>query len=866
MSGTISRLRTAIIVLATVLVAAIVIFLAFARYERRRLVRDLPAKLGLQIQESADSFTLSKSDKGHTIFTIHASKAVQYKDGGHATLHDVSISLYGPHGDRADSIRGAEFDYDKKSGIATAAGQVEIDFQPPAPGTAGSSAAAVTTEAGKAPSSSGGIIHVKTSGLVFDKNSGMATTRNLVEFETPQGSGHATGASYNSQEGVLVLESAVQLDSSSNGKPVSLKAEHAQITRDSRQAFLLNAVAEYDGERTSSDSAIVYFRPDGSAEHVDAKGHVEIAAGGGQQLKAETAQMLFDQHSQPQHIDLAGGIFLVANDQVHHMHGAAVEAKLQYGAGSILQHVQLLNAVSFVDQQIRLPDDPNGSTTREVRAQQIEIDFAPGSGPGEGEHSIAQRVLASGGATVVLHTISARHPQQNTTIGAETLLAELANGNAITSVKGSGQTRIVDVASDGATQTSTGDNLVLSFLPVTGRRVGARKSEVALPATEIQSALQQGNVVITRTAAFGAKQPSEPVRITAGRAEYRSADELLHLSGNPRFTDGALDLSGDQIDYQRLTGSATATGNIKATYLQRSGQPAETASAAGRGSFALGGPGPAHIVADSATINRAAGKDQGSAAGDAIFRGHARLWQGSNSIAAPVIQLSRSGESLKAHGDAQSAATSGGGVTATLISPGGPEHKASTDHIHSRELLYSEVAREATFSGSVLAQDAGGTIRSDQAVVFLVPATRSAGSSSVRGTSTSQLPEPTGVQTQSADGGKQDGAHATAAASTGGPEPRDGAASDRQSQIDHIVATGHVILEQPGRRATGDKLIYASQDGTFTLTGTPEVAPRLIDEIHGTVTGASLIFNSRDDSVTVSGGQSRASTDTRVRR
>ena len=129
---TIERLRTGIVVVAIVLVAAIATFLWFARYERRRLVRDLPAKLGIQIQESADSFTLSKSDKGHTIFTIHAAKAIQYKGGGHAILHDVSISLYGAKGDRTDRIHGGEFDYDPKTGIATAAGEVDIDLEAPA--------------------------------------------------------------------------------------------------------------------------------------------------------------------------------------------------------------------------------------------------------------------------------------------------------------------------------------------------------------------------------------------------------------------------------------------------------------------------------------------------------------------------------------------------------------------------------------------------------------------------------------------------------------------------------------------------------------------------------------------------------------
>jgi lipopolysaccharide export system protein LptA len=65
---TLERLRTGIVLLAVALVGVIGVFLFFARYERRHLMRDLPARLGVQIQESADGFTLSKSTKVKTIF------------------------------------------------------------------------------------------------------------------------------------------------------------------------------------------------------------------------------------------------------------------------------------------------------------------------------------------------------------------------------------------------------------------------------------------------------------------------------------------------------------------------------------------------------------------------------------------------------------------------------------------------------------------------------------------------------------------------------------------------------------------------------------------------------------------------------
>ncbi|MGA7317957.1 MAG: hypothetical protein WBX22_28780, partial [Silvibacterium sp.] len=76
---TVARLRRSIIVLACLLFLVLAGFFVYARYRFRRFEKDLPAKLGIDIQQTASGFTYSQSSKGHTFFTIHASKLVQYK-------------------------------------------------------------------------------------------------------------------------------------------------------------------------------------------------------------------------------------------------------------------------------------------------------------------------------------------------------------------------------------------------------------------------------------------------------------------------------------------------------------------------------------------------------------------------------------------------------------------------------------------------------------------------------------------------------------------------------------------------------------------------------------------------------------------
>ncbi len=132
MRVTIKSLRTGILLLAGLLVLALVSFFVYAKFQMRRFGKDLPGKLGLQIQQSANGFTISKTDKnGKVILTVHAAKEVQYKDG-RASLHDTSITLYSPDGTRADRIYGSDFDYDQSTQVATAKGEVQIDLASPA--------------------------------------------------------------------------------------------------------------------------------------------------------------------------------------------------------------------------------------------------------------------------------------------------------------------------------------------------------------------------------------------------------------------------------------------------------------------------------------------------------------------------------------------------------------------------------------------------------------------------------------------------------------------------------------------------------------------------------------------------------------
>ena len=71
--------------------------------------------------------------------------------------------------------------------------------------------------------------------------------------------------------------------------------------------------------------------------------------------------------------------------------------------------------------------------------------------------------------------------------------------------------------------------------------------------------------------------------------------------------------------------------------------------------------------------------------------------------------------------------------------------------------------------------------------------------------------------------------------------------------LERVVADGGVRVEQPGRVATGQQVVYTVADGLFVLTGTAAVPPVVVDQATGSVTGAVLRFHTGDNRVAVEG-------------
>jgi len=804
------------------LVMALLVFLAVGKWKNPFNHSDLPKRLGIDVQQEAGGFTYTQSHGGRTLFKIHASKAIQLKDN-HAQLHDVKIELYGEDGSRVDRIEGDEFEYDKKADIAKAMGPVEITLM--RPGVAPAVALRATPDkavgdrlkgapvASAAETAARGEIHVKTNGLIFDLKSRVATTTQHVDFSMVQGTGSSMGATYDSESGFLALNRAVELTTERGAETVKIHAQHAEFERVSQVCRMHAAMADYRGGEAAAGDAKILFREDGSAVRLDAMNGFTLKTATGGHLKAPTGQMDFDEHNQPRHGRLEGGVTMDSASETagrrRQLHGTAPTAELEFNAQGQLHHAHLERDVTMDSEEFSLQAGQPQRLSRHWRSPIADVEFRNSS---HGQTEVGE-VRGSGGVLVTGESQRGKGASVPSRLSADELTEEFGPGSVLTAMDGVGHASIEETTETGTRQTTSGDRLETHFathfaVPAKPGKTPNAKGHGTDAGTEIESATIEGHVVLTQEAAAkpGAPPPAR-MRATSGRADYEGQGEWLHLTASPRVEDGALQLTADKVDVSRASGNAFARGNVKASWTDSGGVQGRASS--GQGGVALGGQGPAHAISAEAELHQATN--------EIIFHGKARLWQQANSVAAPVIVLDRTRQTMMAH-----TTDAAEPVRAVLVTAGGSttgkSNQPSVIRVRGGDLKYSDVEREAVMSsgvmGSVVAETGTATSVSNEVEVTLLPVGKAAG--------------------QVAQG---------------------------QAQVDHMTARGHVVLTSEGRRGTGEQLVYTGTTGEYVLTGTAAVPPKMSDPVRGTVTGEALIFHGSDDRVSVeSGGGGRKTT------
>ncbi len=810
MRFTIERLRWLVLAAGVMLIAALAVVFTVDKWKRPFNRRDLPKRLGVDIQQEANGFTYTQAHGGHTLFKIQASRVEQLKQGN-ALLHEVHIELYGADGSRVDRIDGNEFEYNQQAGTAKANGPVEITLTRPPTATPAAQKAATARAADPDE------IHVKTSGLVFDQNSGLASTNEAVEFVLKQGTGSASGATFDSEQGLLVLDRAVKLELQHGAETVRLEAKHGEFERDVQTCRLTGSLVQDRGNQVEMAEATVHFRDDGSASQVEAWHGLTVTSAAGSRLAAPTGTLELDENNHPRSGVLRGGVTVDSDAQGRKVQGSAPTMTLVFTPDGVLRQAHMERGVKMAS------DAESASASGTVKSHETWTSMVADLSFRDAGHGQLELAAMHGTGGVVVTDASRRGngPVTPFRMAADEMTGTFGAGSTLTAMTGTGHASMEQTTATGVRQTTNGDRLTAQFAPLgPGAKVIAGKNRMsAMGSSQVESATVEGHVVLVQQAGPKAGEPAPAaMRATADKAVYLGDGGKLRLTGDPRVEDGGLQISARTIDVAQSAGDAVAQGDVKATWMGDAQQDAgRRAGQAGSEAAELGGQGPAHVIADGAELNQTTG--------EVVFHGHARLWQMTNSISAPVIVLNRTKQTLvaRAGGAADpvrvvmvSAAGPAAGMSSgpAAAKPAGP----SVIRMRGGELRYSAAERKAVMRGgalgSVVAETADASSSSSELDVYLLPPGNHAG--------------------------------------------KDGAAA----QVDRLTARGHVELTEQGRHGTGEQLEYSSDTGEYVLTGTSERPPRLMDPVRGSVTGEVLIFNTHDDSVKVGSGGRRTVTET----
>jgi lipopolysaccharide export system protein LptA len=781
----ISRLRRWFALGAILMMATVAGMYFYARWSLRNAVHSIPAKIGLDIQQTAEGFSISKSIEGRTLFTVSASKAVQFKEGGRAELHNVKIVVYGKDASRFDRISGDDFAYDPASGDVSAKGTVLIDLEANPEGMQHSDQ--TPPEQMREP------LHLETNGLIFNKNTGNASSAGKVVFRTPQASGSAVGVQYVAKTGTMNLLSAVVV-TVNRPQPVRLNADHGLISKQPRQVFLTGVHVTREQQQMESGQATFFLREDNTLDHILAEGDVRSELHGRSETHARSdrAELFLTGTRNLLTTAILSGNVQLASQGAQDQGAQPAEAY----AGRVTLHFagqQMLETVHAED-GVRLSqkNSQNGAvaasparlpslttTSAKGGGQDIEMtapvmDFIVKNG------RLLERAETSGPPQIAITQPGAN---QKTVVTAAKFTAKFTEKNRLATLHGEPDAKIVSRLIDASKAGAAGQ----------ADRISTSKmlDVVFLPEGGIASITQTGGVAYTD----GAQ------KAWAERGGYTTADQLLVLSGSPRVVDNGMTTTAQTIRMNRTTGDAIAEGNVKSTYSDLKAQP---------DGGMLASSDPIHVTSRSMTAHRSPAV--------AVYTGDARLWQNANVVEAPALQFDRDHRSLIAQGEisvgtglrpvgAGQSPTSTHALTqpvSTVLVQVDKSGKVTPVHITSARLNYADAERRIFLDGGVIAKGSDATMTGEQMTVFLLPRSQS----------------------------------------------KAGAGPGMPGQVERIVAEDRVVITQPTRHATSDRCVYTAAEDKFVLTGGP---PSIFDAERGKTTGDSLTFYRHDDRVLVEG-------------
>jgi lipopolysaccharide export system protein LptA len=730
--------------------------------------KNAPPAAPVDVERQSSLLTFSKVEQNQKIFTIEASKSIDFKGLNTSDLEGVKITIFGKEGNRHDTMETHTCRYTKDSGDIRCSGEVEIVLMSADEWNARHGAVARTQ---RAP----GTMRVETRGVAFNRASGQAKTDQQVRFSFLNGSGEAVGAEYHSEEGTLSLQKDVRLrldqpaaaskkSTATNApEPVEITGTRMDLSRGAGTIYL-EGPAEAKTKTDRLTAAAIVLELD---ENLHAKRLIAKSSGEGKRTEFTSVKFIGKQRL------------------------AADEITAAFAPEGWVVRADAAGQVSGAFER--------GEQIQTVQAERASMEMAPGE-------NAPKLVMLKGGVDVQTKawtgTAGRREAPETRRLTTEDLRLAFQGKGKTTGTKlvsaatpGTGRLEwnIPGDAKSKASRTEMQANRLDMRFDAKGNAsrldaTGDVRTERNVTGSEKQAATaKNATVELQPQGGWSRMQLNEEVRLNEGsrsaqadHGEFTRADQKVTLMGHATVKDATSLTSARTLTMWQATGEMRGEGGVRFSDLSARGGTVHMA------------PVPANISAEAMNGN--------SKTGRVIYTGHARLWQGDSVMEADSIELLRPERRLNATGNVRAVfpqAPASAKPAAALRTSKQP----ILWHARAANMSYWDQEDRARLEQGVTIESELQRMKSDILELYFtrdaMRATKGKNGGGTQGTS-AVIPEALGAQ------------QISRAVATGGVTVQQGERRATAEQGEYIAADGKFVM------SGGKPTIFDSTEGTTT--------------------------------------------------
>lgn len=610
-----------------------------------------PPVVAATVQQQSNEFSFSRVKEGRTIFTVRASRTTQFKDRNRYLLEDVWITIYGRTGDRNDNIHTHECSYEPALGTVRCEGEVLIDVQ------------GANVNSDKPVEKS---IELKTSNLAFNRETGIASTAEPVEFRFPEGDGRGVGITYSTESSIVRIEHTVEFNVGSSertgGIPVRASGSSLEIRRNDRMVVLNGPAVITRGDRELTAARIsVSLDENYHAERVSADGRPTIRSTGNKgefSFAADKFDGLLSASGWVEQVIADGNVEGSRQSAAGTDHFSTAHMELtMLPQHNLLREMTATGGVTAESQQ--------GRESRVLKTESLRVNFALG------RQADQQRIDTA--ETLAPATIESKTENETTDLRAKQFVAQFGPDGHVGKLFGHSDVEV-------------------------RRQLGNQAPEVT-SASEMSAAIGAKNEWDTVELSGSVHFQQTDRQASSAHARIVRATGTITLDGSPVLSDSMSRTTAASVTFNQTTNEIRAAGGAISTYFT----PA-------RGQAVNLGSGPVHISADTLTGS--------TTSGHVAYSGHARLWQGESLLDADQIEVWRDERKMQATGRVVAVLPQSAGQ---LISASAKSTGPVLWEVRAPAFTYWNDQGKAHLEGGVVASSRQGSLESTALDVFLAP-------------------------------------------------------------------------------------------------------------------------------------------------